>query len=475
MSRAAGVRRSSGTSTLPGSTRWRSPRPSRKSIEIITCRWCGRSDAVELVYARGSRRGLVVSESRQDEPVSSAEDVEVTVGPLPDPVRARVIALAADGLGRMPVESLPTSLKRVASFAPGRRAKLAGRQIAGVLETDAVFRDHLARQVRTEVNEIAQALEAGTVPAAADPVELAAVAYILRPEGWAQVVAGAAETVSAEHEARTSRQETQHASRLRRQMEAAVEELKDVRQRHRSEIATLKAENADLRRKLGDARSRVRDADAGVERAKAESAEARQSGAAAVAQLESEARRLRARVEELESELAASRRTERAERGSGTLRARLLLDTLLDTAQGLRRELALPPVTEGSPADSVEAHVGEQGVAASSGHGSLGSDDPAMLDALLALPRAHLIVDGYNVTKSTWPELSLEKQRDRLLGGLAPLVARSGAEVTVVFDAAEKKERPARQPAPRGAGPLQPPRSHRGRHHPRARRGGAAG
>ena len=65
-----------------------------------------------------------------------------------------------------------------------------------------------------------------------------------------------------------------------------------------------------------------------------------------------------------------------------------------------------------------------------------------MLDALLALPRAHLIVDGYNVTKSTWPELSLEKQRDRLLGGLAPLVARTGAEVTVVFDAAEKKERP---------------------------------
>ena len=139
--------------------------------------------------------------------------------------------------------------------------------------------------------------------------------------------------------------------------------------------------------------------------------------------------------------MAASRRAERAERGTGTLRARLLLDTLLDTAQGLRRELALP-ASEGLPADAVEAHVAEQGVREPAGHGSLTTDDPAMLDALVALPRAHMIVDGYNVTKTSWPELSLEKQRDRLLGGLAPLVARSGAEVTVVFDAAEKKERP---------------------------------
>ena len=383
-----------------------------------------------------------MSVSREDEPVSSADEVGTGVGPLPDPVRARVIALAADGLGRMPVDTLPTSLKRVASFAPGRRAKLAGSQIAGVLETDPEFRTNLARLVRVEVSEIAQALDAGTVPPAADPVEVAAVAYIVRPRGWGKVVASAAETVSVEHEARTSRQESQHASRLRRQMEAAVEELKDARQRHRSEIAVLKAENADLRRKLGDARTRVRDAEADAERAEAESAESRQSVSAAVAQVESEARRLRARVEELESELGSARRAERAERGSGTLRARLLLDTLLDTAQGLRRELALPAVTEGAPADAVEAHVGEQGVAASSGHGSLGSDDPAMLDALLGLPRVHMIVDGYNVTKATWPELPLEKQRDRLLGGLAPLVARSGAEVTVVFDAAEKKERP---------------------------------
>ena len=180
------------------------------------------------------------------------------------------------------------------------------------------------------------------------------------------------------------------------------------------------------------------------------------------------------RVEELERDLAAVRRTERAERGSEALRARLLLDTLLETAQGLRRELALPAV-EGSPADSVEAHVAEHGSRTTSGHGSLASDDPALLEQLLALPRVHLVVDGYNVTKTAWPELSLERQRDRLLAGLAPLVARSGAEVTVVFDAAGLHGPAGGQPAARGAGALQPGRGDRRRRDPRARGGRAAG
>ena len=128
------------------------------------------------------------------------------------------------------------------------------------------FAIHLARQVRVEVDDIAQALEAGTVPAVADPVELAAVAYILRPEGWAQVVAGAAETVSAEQRKRAPpvrRPNTHHdcAARWRprsrsSRTSASVTEVGSQ---------TLKAENADLRRKLGDARSRVRDAEAGVE------------------------------------------------------------------------------------------------------------------------------------------------------------------------------------------------------------------
>jgi predicted RNA-binding protein with PIN domain len=62
--------------------------------------------------------------------------------------------------------------------------------------------------------------------------------------------------------------------------------------------------------------------------------------------------------------------------------------------------------------------------------------DPSRLTSWAGLPGAHLIVDGYNVTKTGYPELSLSDQRDRLIRSLAALAARTSAEVTVVFDGA---------------------------------------
>jgi predicted RNA-binding protein with PIN domain len=52
------------------------------------------------------------------------------------------------------------------------------------------------------------------------------------------------------------------------------------------------------------------------------------------------------------------------------------------------------------------------------------------------MPRAHLVVDGYNVTKSAWPQLTLAEQRDRLVRDLAALTLRVKVEITVVFDGA---------------------------------------
>jgi predicted RNA-binding protein with PIN domain len=47
-----------------------------------------------------------------------------------------------------------------------------------------------------------------------------------------------------------------------------------------------------------------------------------------------------------------------------------------------------------------------------------------------------VIVDGYNVTKTGFPDLTLEAQRARLVTGLAALAAQVGAEVTCCFDGA---------------------------------------
>ncbi len=81
--------------------------------------------------------------------------------------------------------------------------------------------------------------------------------------------------------------------------------------------------------------------------------------------------------------------------------------------------------------------------------GVLGPGAASVLEQLLTLPRSRLLVDGYNVSKNAWGSSSLEAQRLRLLTGLAPLVARTGAETTVVFDAANLTARPVVS-APRG-------------------------
>ena len=359
---------------------------------------------------------------------------------LPEPVRVLVASLASDAVGRIDADELPAAIRRVASFAAGRRAKLAGAQIAAALERDEQFRQLVAGDVRTRLPELAAAVEGSGAPTA-DPVDVAALTYLLRPAGWVSRMNQAVELAKQERRAGEDRQASAQGERMRRQLESTVEELAETRRRHREQLAEVKLENRGLRHKLGDARTRLRSAEDAAARAVDQAEDAVRTAAASVSGLEAEIRRLRSRIAELEEELTAARRADRAERGDEALRARLLIDTLLETAQGLRRELALPPV-EGSPADRVEAHVAEEGSRTTSARGSLAIDDPVLLDALLALPRVHLVVDGYNVTKTVWPTMSLERQRDRLVGGLAPLVARSGAEVTVVFDAADTRERP---------------------------------
>src|SRR5262249_19092669 len=48
-----------------------------------------------------------------------------------------------------------------------------------------------------------------------------------------------------------------------------------------------------------------------------------------------------------------------------------------------------------------------------------------------------LIVDGYNVTMTSWPHLELSRQRHQLVDALAELAVRLGTLVQVVFDGAD--------------------------------------
>jgi hypothetical protein len=353
---------------------------------------------------------------------------------LPEPVRLRALALAADALGQVPADQVPARLRPVASFAPARRARLGGTQIAAVLETDGDFRDRVATQVRAAVPALASALDDGQPPPAADPVELAAVAYLLQSKDW-EVLVDAARAVRTK--APTADEQSGAVERLQGKLRDTRAQLRAAQNRAKDQVAEVKRENAELRRKLADARQRLAQAE---DRAR-EASEAQQAAEKDSAALAAETRRLRARVSELEASSAAARRSVRDEREMATLRTRLLLDTLRESVHGLRRELGLPHV-EGSPADSVPGALPKESGTPGRGGMALATDDPALLDELLALPRVHLIVDGYNVTKTAWPSLPLESQRTRLVNGLAPVVARSRAEVTVVFDGADLVEPP---------------------------------
>src|SRR6266511_876083 len=327
-----------------------------------------------------------------DRPV--ADDAAYLPEPvLPEPVRQRVIALAAAALTGLPVDELPVPLRRVAKFAPNRRARLAGTAIATQLSGDPLFRQRLAGRVLEEAGDLGAAVLEGACPAAADPVEVAALAYLGRPAGWTELVEAAGEIVRAEAESA-----------------AMTELLRDAEQRAAELVAT---EKGRLNRTLSDH--------------------------------DAELRRLRARLAEAEATAGANRQSAKEARQVDDARLWLLLETIGQAAVGLRRELALEPSSL-LPADLVAAETaGRQGFETGKAR-ALDADDPARLDQLLALPKAHLIVDGYNVTKTGFPEISLEQQRSRLISGLGGLAAQTRAEITAVFDGAERVVGPPATP-----------------------------
>jgi predicted RNA-binding protein with PIN domain len=143
----------------------------------------------------------------------------------------------------------------------------------------------------------------------------------------------------------------------------------------------------------------------------------------------------RRRADRAAAEVAAARQAAREARKADEVRLSLLLDTLGSAVTGLRRELAIGGGGP-RPADLVAgAQVGRTGGAA---------DSLAALDALLSVNVMHLIVDGYNVSKTGYPELPLADQRARLAGQLGALAARTGVEITLVFDGAGVTTAPTR-------------------------------
>ena len=249
------------------------------------------------------------------------------------------------------------------------------------------------------------------------------------------------------------------------ELERLRAELADARASARSAGQEREAEYQQLRRRVGEQGARLRaalDGRADAERALADLRTAAAADlAAALAERDRERERAEAerrRAVDAAAEVAAARQAAREARQADEVRLGLLLDTVGDALTGLRRELALGGGGP-RPADLVA------GARSVRGGGAVGS--VAALDALLSVPSLHLVVDGYNVTKTGYPELPLADQRTRLAGQLAALAARTGVEITLVFDGAGVVAPPAR--GSRGVRrALQRPRRARRRRHPGA-------
>ena len=327
---------------------------------------------------------------------------------LPDEVRHRIHALTAEALPD--VAKLPPPLRKVADFAPARRARLGASAMTAALESDEEFRDRVGVQVAGGLPQPVADLD---LAPGDDPVERGRSGLAGPPRRLGGRARRRARGSWRERPAHAGRRRGGPAPRSR--WRRPSRRLRDVRARHREELAELKAENATLRRKLGEARSALREALTAADEA-----------GAAADQLRGQAEAAAALGREGGPPAAGPGGTARGRRPgptggpaapSGTRRACVpgCCSTPSSTPRPACGASSRCRPRAGAPGDRLEASLASEGTRTPTSAGSLGPTSPALLEQYLALPRARLIVDGYNVSKSAWPTSSLEAQRTRLL------------------------------------------------------------
>ncbi|MBI4901230.1 MAG: hypothetical protein HY829_12240, partial [Actinobacteria bacterium] len=275
----------------------------------------------------------------------------------PERLRLRVVALVSAVLPS--VAPVPPPLRKVAGFAPARRARLGGSLIWDALADDA-FRGHAAVQV-------------AAIPGTDDPLDVAARAWLSREEGWQTQVDAIVEALATE-DARDD-QGRAELGRLSAQVAALQAEVAAGKADHRQQLERAAADHKVLRQRLGEARSALRTAEAERDAAMAARDRAVAQADAATRTAEADVRRMRVQLDEAEAGLASQRRDARSDRDVATIRARLLLDAVVDSATGLRRELGLRAV-DGSPSDAVEGEL----AGAVAAQGSSAPATPALLE-----------------------------------------------------------------------------------------------
>ncbi|ACV79573.1 NYN domain-containing protein [Nakamurella multipartita] len=342
---------------------------------------------------------------------------------LPAAVRVRIVEWAAEVAGRVPARDLSPALQKVARFAPAKRARLAATVLADAVQRDEVFRATLAEHVaRMDVDGAA----------GPDGPAAAARAVLLGSPDVDELVARAA-AAQDQVDARSRIAELEHELRSTTARLERAEQQLAVRAAAPPADASVEVER--LKKRLRDQGTRVRELQDQLAAERSQADAGRRALAQELDRVREQAQAWRRQAEAATGRADAAaesvrklRETTDDRRAADDRRLDLLLQVLESAALGLRREWDL--IGGGpAPAEVVASGMAEPAT-------DRRTHDPVRLGAWIALPGTHLIIDGYNVTKTGFAELSLADQRERLVRQLSALAARTSAEVTVVFDGA---------------------------------------
>ena len=204
-----------------------------------------------------------------------------------------------------------------------------------------------------------------------------------------------------------------------------------------------------------------------VRKVREESARAQQTTKARLASIEDELARTKAELAGAKKEAQAAAKEERLARDALDRELRKARRRVADAekdAKDTRKELARalkalekksePAPTRRKPARRPTASVAPEPKKRRPLDVPKGrfEDAPETLQAWLEEPNAHLLVDGYNVSKAPggYGELDLDKQRDRVVQGVGKLARRYSLPATIVFDGSDVPPGASR----RGKGPV---------------------
>lgn len=320
-----------------------------------------------------------------------------------------VVMMAQEGQKLKPPLKYPAGLKKYMNAQRVPAVSLPG--ICRIVEADDQFRTRIAT---------------GALPELVDPIGRL---WLERPVGWENEI----EELVSESEARADEADEAKALRKAEKRRDAAE-LATVRARakivvlheqgaerslvidgFRTDVEKLRESVDELKAELIDTRNELRHARDREASAIARLADAESNREAAVAAMGS--------AESIRDDVLAAQAAFTVEHSE--------LARLAATAESLAAQLAslaLPPVNRSSEPMAKRKALPLPG-------GVLGSSESAAEYLLRA--GASVLVDGYNVSKLSWPELELAGQRVVLLDATENLARRFGSDITVVFDGAD--------------------------------------